>query len=324
MILVTGGAGFIGSNLHAALARRGISCVLADRLGREGKWRNLAHHPPHRLIPPDQVAEFLQSRPRLDAVIHLGAISDTTATDGDEVWATNVELPWRLWEWCSAASVRFIYASSASTYGDGTNGFDDDPRVLPQLRPLNLYGWSKHAFDCRVAAARAAGEPAPPQWAGLKFFNVYGPNEYHKEGMISVVKRKHDEIAAGAPARLFRSVRPGVADGEQKRDFIWAGDVVDVMLWLLEHPEVNGIYNVGTGLARSYLDVVHAIFAALGKEPRVEFIDMPPALRGHYQSFTEARMDRLRNAGYPGQFTPLEDGVRRYVQTHLAAPDPYL
>jgi len=319
MILVTGGAGFIGSNLHAALARRGVEAVVVDRLGADGKWRNLAGHPPAQLVRPDALDAFLAARPPVSMVFHLGAISETTATDGDLIWETNVALSWRLWQWCAEHRARFVYASSASTYGDGSAGFDDDPGLLRTLRPLNLYGWSKHAFDLRVTAA----EVSPPQWAGLKFFNVYGPNEYHKGKMISVVKVKHDEVAAGQPARLFRSDQAGLADGAQRRDFVWVGDVVDVMLWLLDRPEVSGLFNLGTGTARSYLDLAHAVCDAAGRPRAVEFIDMPPALHGQYQSFTEARMDRLRAAGYAGQFTPLEEGVRRYVQDYLEAPERY-
>ena len=195
---------------------------------------------------------------------------------------------------------------------------------LPALRPLNLYGWSKHAFDLQVARLLAAGRPRPPQWAGLKFFNVYGPNEYHKGRMISVVKVKHDEVAAGRNPRLFRSDRPDVADGEQRRDFIWVGDVVDVMLWLLDTPAASGLFNLGTGQARSYRALAHAVCAAAGVAPEVEFIDMPAELRGQYQSFTEAPMHRLRAAGFDGRFTPLEEGVRRYVREFLATPNPYL
>jgi ADP-L-glycero-D-manno-heptose 6-epimerase len=192
---------------------------------------------------------------------------------------------------------------------------------LEKLRPLNLYGWTKHAFDLRVARAVATRQPYPPQWVGLKFFNVYGPNEYHKGGMISVVKVKHDEIAAGGPARLFRSTEPGLADGAQRRDFIWIGDVIDVALWLLDAPQVCGLFNVGTGQARTYLDLANAVCDAAGVPRQIEFIDMPAPLRGQYQSFTEAIITRMRNAGYPGQFTPLEEGVRRYVQDYLTQPD---
>jgi ADP-L-glycero-D-manno-heptose 6-epimerase len=326
MILVTGGAGFIGSNLNAALHARGDEVVVADRLGNAGQWRNLARTPPARIVPPDSLDDFLAGHPPLEMVFHMGAISDTTVRDGDLAWATNVELSRRLWTWCAQRGVRLVYASSAATYGDGSMGFDDDATLphLRRLRPLNLYGWTKHAFDLEVARMVAAGGPAPPQWAGLKFFNVYGPNEYHKGGMISVVKVKYDEIAAGGPARLFRSDRPGLADGAQARDFIWVGDVVDVMLWLRDTPGVSGLFNVGTGVARSYLDLAHAVCDAAGVERRVAFIDMPPALAGQYQSFTQARMDRLRGAGYAGQFTSLEAGVRRYVREHLMQPDPYV
>jgi ADP-L-glycero-D-manno-heptose 6-epimerase len=324
MIVVTGGAGFIGSNLHSALVRRGQETVVVDRLGGEGKWRNLAGHPPARLLAPEELDHFLDGHPPVELVFHLGAISETTASDGDLVWATNVELPLRLWHWCAARGVRLVYASSASTYGDGSSGFADDIASLAALRPRNLYGWSKHAFDLQVARMLAAGRPRPPQWVGLKLFNVFGPNEYHKGPMISVVKVKHDEVAAGLAPRLFRSDRADVADGEQRRDFIWVGDVVDVMLWLLDTPEVSGIFNVGTGRARSYRDLARAVCAAAGAPDRVEFIDMPAILRGQYQSFTEAPMQRLRAAGYAAPFTPLEEGVRRYVRDFLAGPNPYL
>jgi ADP-L-glycero-D-manno-heptose 6-epimerase len=323
MILVTGGAGFIGSILHAALHRRGHETVVVDRLRSNGKWRNLRSHPPSRLLPPEQLDAFLASNPPLEMVFHLGAVSATTATDGDAIWATNVELPLKLWHWCASHEVRLTYASSAATYGDGSAGFEDGLKELARLRPINLYGWSKHAFDLTVARIIAAGEPRPPQWVGLKFFNVYGPNEYHKGPMISVVKVKYDEIASGRVPRLFRSDRPEIADGQQRRDFIWVDDVVDVMLWLLDTPAVSGLFNVGTGTARSYLDLAYAVCDAAGVARQVEFIDMPEGLHGQYQSFTEAAMARLRAAGYPGRFTPLEEGIRRYVRDYLTQPDPY-
>ncbi|WP_428483304.1 ADP-glyceromanno-heptose 6-epimerase [Rhodopila sp.] len=326
MILVTGGAGFIGSYLHAALTRRGCETVVVDSLGSGNKWRNLAKHPPSRIVAPAELDAFLASRPSFEMVFHLGAVSETTATDGDHTWATNVELSRRIWEWCSARGVRMIYASSAATYGDGARGFDDDGSIpaLEQLRPLNLYGWTKHAFDMQVAKHLTSRHEHPPQWAGLKFFNVYGPNEYHKGGMVSVVKVKYDEVAAGGPARLFKSDQPGLADGAQARDFIWVGDVVDVMLWLMDTPAVSGLFNLGTGQARTYLDLAHAVSDAVGRPRAVDFIDMPASLRGQYQSFTQAPMKRLRAAGYPGQFTSLEEGIRRYVQEHLATPDRYV
>ena len=326
MILITGGAGFIGSCLQAALAARGVPTLVSDWLGSGEKWRNLARHPPERIIPPEALDSFLAGFPRLQAVVHLGAISETTARDGELAWQTNVELSRRLWDWCSERQVPFLYASSAATYGaaSGADAFDDDPARLDRLRPLNLYGFTKHAFDLQVMARLARGEEHPPQWAGLKFFNVYGPNELHKGSMISVVKVKYDEVAAGGPARLFRSDRDGLHDGAQSRDFIWVGDIVDIMLWLLEHPGVSGLFNCGTGVARSYLDLAAAVCTAAGQPARIEFIDMPPALRGQYQSFTQADMGRLREAGYDRQFTSLESGVARYVQDHLLRGDPYL
>jgi ADP-L-glycero-D-manno-heptose 6-epimerase len=323
MILITGGAGFIGSYLHADLVSRGQETVICDWLGSAEKWRNLAGHPPSRIIVPEALDTFLSSNPPIKVVIHLGAISETTARDGDLTWTTNVELSLRLWEWCAEREVRFIYASSAATYGGGEQGFDDDPILLPNLKPLNLYGWTKHAFDLRVMDLLRRGAPRPPQWVGLKFFNVYGPNEYHKGKMISVVKAKFDEIAEGKPARLFRSDRDDLADGAQQRDFIWVGDLADVIIWLLDTPEVNGLFNLGTGHARTYLDLAYAVCDALGRDRTVEFIDMPEALRGQYQSFTQANMRRLRAAGYSGEFTLLEEGIRRYVQEYLTKVHPY-
>ncbi len=324
MILLTGGAGFIGSCLHAALHARGQRTVIVDWLGSGEKWRNLAAHPPERIVPPDRMGEFLDDAEGIEAVVHLGAISETVARDGDQTWQTNVELSRRLWQWCAAHGARFLYASSAATYGAGADGFGDEPHRLAALRPLNLYGFTKHAFDLWVMSQLERGAVRPEQWAGLKFFNVYGPNELHKGSMISVVKVKYDEVAAGGPARLFRSDRPGLADGAQARDFIWVGDVVDVLLWLLDRPQVSGLFNCGTGAARTYLDLAHAVCDAAGAPRSVEFVDMPPSLQGQYQSFTQADMGRLRAAGYDRQFTALEAGVQRYVQEHLLPGRPHL
>lgn len=325
MILVTGGAGFIGSNLHAALHERMVEVIIADRLRETGKWRNLRKHPPAQLIGPDSITDYLATDPPLKAIVHLGAISETTAIDGDLVWHSNVTLSQHLWNWCAAHDVPLIYASSASTYGDGSEGFDDvfDLAALRRLRPLNLYGWSKHAFDLWVAGKCAAGRPGPPQWAGLKFFNVYGPNEYHKGAMVSVVKVKHDELVAGQPATLFRSDRPDLADGAQARDFIWIEDVVAAILFLLDHPEVSGLFNLGTGVARTYADLARAVCAANDTPERIEFVAMPERIVGQYQSFTQATMDRLRAAGFQHRLTSLEDGVARYVTEFLKHSDLY-
>jgi len=325
MILLTGGAGFIGSNLHAALAARGLEVVIVDRLRGAGKWRNLSHHPPARIVPPTELAGFLGGDPPIEIVFHLGAVSDTGATDGDLVWESNVALSLSLWEWCAHSKARFIYASSAATYGDGSAGFEDDPEpnALARLRPLSLYGWSKHAFDLQVAQLCAQGAARPAQWVGLKFFNVYGPNEYHKGRMISVVKVKFDEVMKDGVIRLFRSGRPDIRDGEQRRDFIWVGDVVDVMLWLMDRPEVNGLYNLGTGQSATYLSLAKAVAEAAERRAAIEFIDMPATLAGQYQYRTEAAMARLRAAGYGGNFLPVPEGVRHYIQDYLRADDPY-
>jgi len=323
MILLTGGAGFIGSNLHAALQAAGQEVIISDWLGAGDKWRNLRHHPPAEIIAPEALDDFLAHDLRINAIVHLGAISETTATDGDLVWHRNVTLSQKLWHWCAARHVRFIYASSAATYGDGSAGFDDDITALHTLKPLNLYGWSKHAFDLWVARQAERSAQAPPAWAGVKFFNVYGPNEYHKGSMISVVKVKHDELAAGGPVRLFKSDQPGLPDGEQKRDFIHIDDVVEALLFLLRLPHVSGLFNLGTGLARSYADLARAVCAANGVPERISFIDMPAALRGQYQSFTQAPMARLRGLGFNHPFLTLEHGVRAYIKDYLLAPDAY-
>ena len=325
MYLVTGGAGFIGSNLVAALCARGAEVVVVDRLGHGEKWRNLAHHPVAAVLPPEELAGFWARHPPIQAVLHIGAISTTTATDADDVVAQNLMLPLWLWQECASRKLPFIYASSAATYGDGGQGFDDEftRQALAKLRPLNLYGWSKLAFDRRVCDLLARRTPAPPQWAGLRFFNVYGPNEYHKGRMASVVYGKYQQLLRGEPATLFRSDRAGVADGEQQRDFVHVDDCVAAILWLLDHPGATGLFNVGSGRARSFLDVVRAMFLALGREPDIKFVDMPADLRGKYQYFTEAPIDRLRAAGFNTPTTQLEDGVRRYVQDFLTQDDPY-
>lgn len=326
MHIVTGGAGFIGSNLVAALCARGDEVVVVDRLRQGPKWRNLAKHPIAGIVAPGDLPGFLARRPPAKALFHMGAISATTETDGDLVAATNIALPQMLWDWCAEAGVPFIYASSAATYGDGALGFEDDlrPEALARLRPLNLYGWSKLAFDRRVAQMLALGRPRPPMWAGLRFFNVYGPNEHHKGRMASVVLHKFNQIMKGEAATLFASDREGIADGEQKRDFVHVRDCVAAMLWLERHPQAPGLYNIGSGQARTFLDLARAIYAALGRNADIRFVPMPDDLKGRYQYFTEARMERLRAAGFTQPPTTLEDGVRSYVRDVLTnAEDPF-
>jgi ADP-L-glycero-D-manno-heptose 6-epimerase len=325
MFLVTGGAGFIGSNVVASLNDTGYSDVVVnDTLGSDGKWRNLQKRQLADFIPPADLLGWLAGR-KLDAVIHLGAISATTAVDGDEVIQNNFRLSLRLLDWCTATRTRFIYASSAATYGDGEAGFVDDgsPAALKKLRPMNLYGWSKHLFDLAIAERVTKGQPLPPQWAGLKFFNVYGPNEYHKGAMMSVLCKVFDEAKAGKPVRLFKSHRPGIADGDQRRDFIYVDDVTAVTRWLLETPQVCGLFNVGTGKAQSFREMIEAMFAALGRPPNIEYVDMPVSIRDTYQYFTQASVENLRRAGYNAGFTPLETAVRRYVGEFLNRADRY-
>jgi len=325
MLLVTGGAGFIGSNVVAALNEAGRADVaVCDMLGHEGKWRNLAKRQLADIVPPAELADWLKGR-RLDAVIHLGAISETTATDGDLVIETNFRLSMRLLDWCTANSTPLIYASSAATYGDGAQGFRDDPSMsaLKTLRPMNLYGWSKHLFDMAVVSRAERREKLPPQWAGLKFFNVFGPNEYHKGTMMSVLARRFDDIRAGRVVQLFKSHRDGIADGDQRRDFIYVDDVVRVILWLLATPSVCGLFNIGTGTARSFRDLVLSAYAALGTTANIDYVDMPEAIRDSYQYFTQSEVDRLRGAGYNGGFTPLEDAVALYVEGYLDRADRF-
>jgi ADP-L-glycero-D-manno-heptose 6-epimerase len=326
MYLVTGGAGFIGSNIVAALSERDREIVVSDWLCSDERWRNLAKHDVADLIDPEGLIRWLNRKgDRLQAVVHMGAISTTTETDVDLIAARNIRATLDLLEWCTDAQVPLIYASSAATYGDGAQGFDDafSRDSLAKLRPLNAYGWSKHVVDRRVARMVAEGARLPPQWVGLKFFNVYGPNEYHKGSMRSVIARNFSEVQRGTPMRLFRSYKSEYPDGGQKRDFIYVRDCVDTILWLLDNPEVSGLYNLGSGQARTWMDLAGALFAALGRSANVEIIDMPVELQPKYQYFTQARMDRLRSAGYTHPFTSLEDGVRDYVNHYLLQGDPY-
>ncbi|HTH36273.1 MAG TPA: ADP-glyceromanno-heptose 6-epimerase [Xanthobacteraceae bacterium] len=325
MLLVTGGAGFIGSNVVASLNEAGRTDIaLNDILGSDGKWRNLAKRQIADFVPPADLTRWLDGR-KLEAVVHLGANSSTTATNGDAVMETNFRLSLRLFDWSAATRTPFIYASSAATFGAGDAGFSDAYTLdaLKKLRPMNLYGWSKHMFDLAVIERAARKEPVPPQWAGLKFFNVFGANEYHKGEMMSLVAKRFDDAKAGKTVRLFKSHRSGIADGEQKRDFIYVEDAVAVVRWLLATPQVSGIFNVGTGKARSFRDLIAALFAALNRPPAIEYIDMPAEIRGSYQYFTQAETGNLRRAGYNTPFTPLEDAVRRYVTTYLDRTDPY-
>ena len=325
MLLVTGGAGFIGSNVVAGLNESGrTDVVVSDTLGGSGKWRNLQKRQLADFVPPSDLARWLEGR-KIDAVIHLGAISATTASDGDLVINSNFRLSLRLLDWCTATRTRFIYASSAATYGDGTAGFRDDVSLesLRRLKPLNLYGWSKHLFDLLLLDRLGKRQNLPPQWVGMKFFNVFGPNEYHKGEMMSVLAKAFDVARDGGAVRLFKSHKSGVADGDQRRDFVYVSDVVKVIGWFLASPEVCGIFNVGSGKARSFRDMIEAMFRALAQPPRIEYIDMPLGIRDSYQYFTEAPVDNLRRAGCALEFTALEQAVEQYVSLFLNGQDRY-
>ena len=328
MIIVTGGAGFIGSNIVAALEKAGKKdLVVVDELGSSDKWRNIAKRELCAVVSPEGMLDYMKAHAdEVEAVIHMGAISATTETDADLIIRTNFTLSWHLWEFCSLYGKRFIYASSAATYGDGSMGFDDDASLehVNALRPLNAYGWSKALFDRKVAREVKEGRPVPPQYAGLKFFNVYGPNEYHKGGQKSVVAHIFTQVKANETVKLFKSYHPDYRDGWQLRDFVWVGDCVDVVLWLLEHPEVSGLFNEGSGKARSFHDLAKAAFHALGLQEKIAYREMPEELRGKYQYYTQADLSRLRAAGYAAPMTSLEDGVRRYVQEYLDREDSYV
>ncbi len=326
MYVVTGGAGFIGSVLVAKLAEAGLGpIVIADRFGKGDQWKNLAKHPVADVVPPEDLLTFLQdNREVVNAVFHLGASSSTTETNVDFILANNFGLSRSIWDFCTDAAVPLIYASSAATYGNGALGFvdDNDPAALQRLRPLNPYGWSKKLFDDFAVAESNAGR-RPPFWGGLKFFNVYGPNEYHKAGQRSVAVQLYEQVFNAAHVKLFKSHNPDYKDGGQMRDFVWVDDCADVMLWMLQSASVAGVFNCGTGTARSFNDLAHAVFVAMGKDPTIDYVDTPDHIRAHYQYFTEADMTNLRDAGYDRPFTTLENGVGAYIRDYLSTDDPY-
>lgn len=327
MIAVTGAAGFIGSNLLAILEANGIGEIVAiDTIDSDEKRNNVNNRTGVTWISPSNALSALdQYGDGISAVIHLGAETSTISTDRAKVFAVNVDYSKALWDWCAASQTPFLYASSASVYGDGSLGFIDDPtpRKMALLKPLNIYGESKLAFDQYVVESIAAGQASPPQWAGLRFFNVFGPNEFHKGTQASVVSQMHPTAAAGKAYSLFKSHRDDFADGEQKRDFVFVDDCISVILWLLDTPSVSGIFNVGTGRARTFLDLAAAVYDATGHPLNLSWRDTPDSLRQHYQYFTQADTAHLRASGYTSPFTSLEDGVSRTIKEFLGQPDPY-
>jgi ADP-L-glycero-D-manno-heptose 6-epimerase len=329
MYLVTGGAGFIGSNIAAALETQGADVAIMDWVGADDyKWRNIAKRRLADIVAPEEgLAWLAKHKGAIEGVVHMGAISTATETDVDKIVRNNFRLSVDLWEHCAREGVPYVYASSAATYGDGAQGFHDrfDAAHLSALRPLNPYGWSKHLFDRWVLRALETGAAKPPRWAGLKFFNFYGPNEYHKGGQRSVAVQLHEQISARGFVRLFKSDNPDYADGEQQRDFVWVGDCVNVALWALQDISApSDLYNVGSGVARSFVDKARIIFAEMNRELKVDFIDLPENLRGKYQYYTCADTTKLRAAGFNKPLASLEEGLGLYVHRSLEAADRFL
>ena len=322
MMIVTGGAGFIGSALIAALNKRQITDILVvDQLGANHKWKNLRKLAFADYVEKDDFLEMV-IEDKLDSpvevVFHLGACSDTTETNASYLVKNNYEYSKLLAQWATDADIRFIYASSAATYGDGSAGFSDDEKEIENLRPLNMYGYSKQMLDLW---ARRAG--LLKKIVGLKYFNVFGPNEYHKADMRSFTLKAFEQINAAGKVRLFKSYKSEFKDGEQMRDFMYIKDAVDMTLFFLDNPQTAGLFNIGTGNARTWNDLAKAVFAAMGKKVNIEYIEMPESIRNQYQYFTQAEMAKLKHAGCDKKTTSLEDAIKDYVQNYLQK-DKYL
>jgi ADP-L-glycero-D-manno-heptose 6-epimerase len=326
MILITGAAGFIGSALVWKLNELGRNdLILTDKLRTEEKWKNIAKRDYCDWVNRDELFDWLaveENASKIEVVVHMGACSATTEPDGDFLMKNNYEFSKKLWEFCTERQIQFIYASSAATYGMGEFGYDDkiDLKGHLALRPLNKYGYSKKIFD--VWALKQ--EKTPKQWVGIKFFNVYGPQEYHKGRMASMVFHSYNQGVENGYVKLFKSHKEGFGDGGQLRDFVYIKDVVEVMNFFIKNPQVNGIFNLGTGNARSFADLGKNTLLSAGMKDRIEYIEMPMDLRGRYQYYTQADMKKLRDAGYSKEFYSLEEGVKDYVQNYLSKEDPYL
>ncbi|MHB8854120.1 MAG: ADP-glyceromanno-heptose 6-epimerase [Ignavibacteriaceae bacterium] len=315
MIVVTGGAGFIGSAIVWKLNKLGESdVIIVDELGKDEKWKNLTGIKFYDFINKDEFINHTDSLldSGIKAIIHMGANSSTTEKDADHLLNNNFEYTRKLAQFSVKNNIRFIYASSAATYGDGSLGFDDDETIVPRLRPLNMYGYSKNLFDIW-----AIKENLMDKITGIKYFNVYGPNEYHKGDMRSVVNKAYEQILATGKVKLFKSQLAAYKDGEQMRDFVYVKDAIDMTLYFLDKKEINGLFNVGSGKARTWNDLVTAIFKALNKPVNIEYIDMPGHLAAKYQYLTEAKLDKIKKAGYSKSISSLEDGVTDYVKNYL-------
>ncbi len=325
MIVITGGAGMIGSMIAWHLNQRGQDQILvADHMTDADQWQNVCHRQLADYLDKDELLPWLAgvAGKSVSAVIHMGAISATTERDFNRLVADNIRYSQHLWHWCAARGVPFLYASSAATYGDGEQGYADS-HDLAKLRPLNGYGYSKLFFDQWALSQQRLGAPTPPRWYGFKYFNVYGPNEYHKGRMASVAYHAYGQALDTGRVRLFRSHRDGYADGMQMRDFVYVKDAVAATCHFLDHPAASGLYNIGSGRARSFFDLAKAVQTGMGQVPDIEFVDMPEDLRQRYQYFTQANIDKLRQAGYSAPFTELETGVADYVGNYLMRADPY-
>ena len=324
MIIVTGGAGFIGSSLVHYLNSLGEEdIIVVDRLGSDEKWKNLRSLRFNRYIHADNLeGHHVLTKKEIRAVYHMGACSATTETDVDYLMRNNVDYSKGLIRFCTKKDIPIVYASSAATYGSGANGYDDNEDELTKLKPLNPYGYSKQLVDEWVLRR----ERKPSRWFGVKFFNVYGPNEYHKGHMKSVVHSAFEQISAHGKVKLFKSHKEGYKDGEQLRDFVYVKDVVAAMVNLVEKNdrEISGIYNLGTGRARTFADLARATFTAMDKPENIEYIDMPERLRGQYQYYTQANMDKFKSVFPDFKFHSLEEGIKDYVQNHLVEEDPHL
>ena len=328
MVIITGGAGMIGSmiawHLNTKLGRDDL--VIADHITHPEQWQNLVHRQYTTYLDKDELLDLLESYTEVTAIIHMGAISATTERDFNKLAMDNIHYSQDLWTWCAEHQVPFFYASSAATYGDGSHGYDD--ASINNLRPLNGYGYSKHFFDQWVLRQIEEDNPTPPHWAGFKFFNVYGPNEYHKERMASVAFHTFQQFSETGTMKLFKGTKDGLEDGMQMRDFVYVKDCADIVCHFFSaslgnKPAPSAIYNIGTGKARSFKDLASSVMTSMGREPHITYIDMPEDLRGKYQYFTEANMEKLRAAGYHKPFHSLEDGVKDYVQNYLMKSDPY-
>jgi len=322
MIVVTGGAGFIGSNIIAKLNDKGLdNIIIIDHLGTGDKWKNINGLKFTDIYHKDKFYDLMleENVPfNIDTVFHMGACSSTTEKDADYLLQNNYKFSLELVKYCMPRRAHFIYASSAATYGNGSAGYDDQTEIS-NLRSLNMYGYSKHIFDLWLQKMKINQKVV-----GLKFFNVYGPNEYHKDDMRSVVHKAYEQINETGKVKLFKSYNTNYKDGEQKRDFIYVKDAVDLAVHFYENKEIFGLFNVGTGTARTWNDLVASVFKAMGKPVKIEYIEMPEYLKKKYQYFTEATMESVKNIGFNKSFTSLEKGVEDYIKNYLIKDEPYL